>query len=198
MRFGPGRVPAALPATAFVAVVVLCSGCKSAEDYSASTVSTSASPSSTPTPSASAQPAPTAPAVASSGVWKGSYKSVAGTVTIPASLKAGTWTNAETTVALGEGTLALTVDPATNRVSGAVEGPLGPASVAGFFADGGVTATIRRSDPADQGFTGTLEATASAAGLQGTMNGALGQASAVRTATFTLSNAGGAVPSVAH
>jgi hypothetical protein len=135
-------------------------------------------------------------------VWKGSYKSVAGTVTIPASLKAGTWTNAETTVALGEGTLALTVDPTTNRVSGAVEGPLGPASVAGFFADGGVTATIRRSDPADQGFTGTLEATASAAGLQGTMNGALGQASAVRTATFTLSNTlsnvGGGVPSVAH
>ena len=150
-------------------------------------MSASASTSPTVAPSATADAGSSTSA--SPALWKGSYKSIAGTITIPASLKAGSWTNAETTVALGDGTLTLVLDPATSRVSGGVEGPLGPASVAGFFADGKVTATIRRNDPADQGFSGTLEATSTGAGLEGTMNGALGQASAVRTATFTLSNA---------
>jgi hypothetical protein len=130
---------------------------------------------------------PAAPPLA----WRGTYKSVAGGVTIPESLKAGTWTNADASTALGEGTLALAVDPVTKRVSGTLDGPLGPASVSGLFADGRVTATVRRSDPADQGFAGTLEATPSGDSLSGTMNGALGQATAVRTATFSLSSGGG-------
>jgi hypothetical protein len=120
--------------------------------------------------------------------WHGTYKSVASSVTIPPSLKAGSWTNADTQAALGDGTLTLAVEPRSGRVSGSLEGPLGPASVTGFSADGKLTATIRRIDPSDEGFTGTLEAEVKDAKLEGTMNGALARANAVRTASFTMAS----------
>jgi hypothetical protein len=141
---------------------------------------------SAPAPSASARDASAATA------WRGTYKSAAGTVTIPESLKAGSWKNADTNVGLGEGSLTLVVDPTTDRVSGHIDGALGPATITGLWSAAKVTATIRRDDPADQGFTGMLEATPVGAELQGTMNGALGNVNAVRTASFTLS--GGTVP----
>jgi hypothetical protein len=88
-------------------------------------------------------------------------------------------------VGLGDGSLSLVVDPATERVSGRIEGALGPASISGLWSGDRVTATIRRDDPADQGFTGMLEAAPAGTELQGTMNGALGNVNAVRTATFS-------------
>jgi hypothetical protein len=139
-----------------------------------------------PTPSTSAANASAA------APWHGTYKSVAGTITIPESLKAGTWKNADTNVGLGEGSLSLVVDPSTDRVSGHIEGALGPASITGLWSGGKVAATIRRDDAADQGFTGMLEAAPAGAELQGTINGALGNVNAVRTATFALT--GGTTP----
>jgi hypothetical protein len=123
--------------------------------------------------------------------WHGTYKSVAGTVTIPESLKAGKWKNADTDIGLGEGSLSLVVDPATERVSGHIEGALGPASISGVRSGDRVAATIRRDDPGDQGFTGMLEAAPAGTELQGTMNGALGNVNAVRTATFSCSPGSG-------
>jgi hypothetical protein len=173
-----------------LAVLASASGCPRTADSTqdagplASAVASSSS-SSTPAapPSSSAEPL-------AAVTWKGTYKSVAGSVTIPPSLKAGSWANADTQAALGDGALTLVVEPRSGRVTGALEGPLGPASVAGLSADGKLTATIRRIDPSDEGFTGTLEAEVKDAKLEGTMNGALGRANAVRTATFTMTSGG--------
>jgi hypothetical protein len=80
-----------------------------------------------------------------------------------------------------------TVDPATSRVVGTLEGPLGPANIDGLAWDGKVTATIARNDPADRGFTGTLMGSIGTDHVDGTMNVALAEADAIRTAAFTLS-----------
>jgi hypothetical protein len=172
-----------------LALILAASGCSRASDHPGDAApSTPASA----VPSASAASSGPADAAAGNIAWHGTYKSVPGTVTIPSSLKAGTWANADTQAALGEGNLTLVVDGSSGRVTGSLDGPLGPASVAGLFADGRITAVVRRIDPADEGFTGTLEASRSGAKLEGTMNGALARANAVRSATFALAGGEGA------
>ncbi len=140
----------------------------------------SASPSASAGASASVAPEPSPTGVAA---WKGSYKSAPGTIVLPKDVK---WKVPETTAGVGEGTISLTVDRATGRVRGKVDGVLGPATVDGVAADGKLTATVAREDPADHGFTGTLSGDVGNASTQGTMNVALGDVSAVRSATFDL------------
>jgi hypothetical protein len=166
-----------------VAALALGSACGkgSAGDAPLPSAAPSAPAASAPPSASAAAPAPSAPTV-----WKGAYKSVAGEMTLP---KGVAWKVAESTAGLGEGTLALTVDPATGRVTGTLDGALGPATVDGFVADGKLTATIARRDPSDQGFTGTLSATAAPSGMHGSMNLSLAEVSAVRTATFDLAPA---------
>jgi hypothetical protein len=115
--------------------------------------------------------------------WRGTYKSVAAAPEWKAHVK-----GPESTAGLGEGTLTLSVD-AGGRVSGAIDGPLGPATIDGLAADRALTATIARKDPSDRGFTGTLSGTIEDAKATGTMNVTLGEASVVRTVTFSLSPA---------
>jgi hypothetical protein len=127
-------------------------------------------------------PSPT-PGVTGPTGWKGSYKSVAGTIVLPKDVK---WKVPETAAGVGEGTITLTVDRTTRRVRGKVDGVLGPAIVDGVALDGKIMATVARQDPADQGFTGTLSGEVADAGTSGTMNVALADVSAVRNATFEL------------
>jgi hypothetical protein len=137
-------------------------------------------------PAASAGPAASvAPAAVPTGAtsWKGSYKSAPGTIVLPKDVK---WKVPETTAGIGEGTISLTVDRATGRVRGKVDGVLGPATVDGVAVDGKLTATVAREDPADQGFAGTLSGDVGSSSTQGTMNVALADVSAVRNATFDL------------
>jgi hypothetical protein len=147
---------------------------------------------SAPGPSASAPSAPVAPSAsaapahATSTQWSGTYKSEATTFALPAGVK---WKVPESTEGIGEGTLALTIEPPPGRVRGTVEGPLGPALVDGFAADGKVTATIARRDPSDHGFAGTLSAEVSGGHVRGTMNLAPAEVTAVRAATFDLAPA---------
>jgi hypothetical protein len=130
-------------------------------------------------------PSPTASVTGVTGPtgWKGSYKSVAGTIVLPKDVK---WKVPETAAGVGEGTITLTVDRSTRRVRGKVDGVLGPAIVDGVALDGKIMATVAREDPADQGFTGTLSGEVADAGTSGTMNVALADVSAVRNATFEL------------
>ncbi len=121
--------------------------------------------------------------------WQGSYKSAAATIALPKDVR---WRVPETSAGLGEGTLALTIDPATGRVRGAVEGPLGPATLDGLASEGRLTATVGRQDSSDHGFIGTLAGDIGEGGAQGTMNVALAEASAVRTAAFQLAPVRGA------
>lgn len=143
-----------------------------------------AAPASAPSPSAQATPPPSAGAGAAQS-WRGSYKSAAATLTVVPAYKKQPWSDTKSTEGLGDGTMTLAVDPG-GRVTGSVEGPLGPATIAGAVADGKVSASIRRKDPADHGFTGTLTGDVAADHVEGTMSVSLGQASVLRTATFTL------------
>jgi hypothetical protein len=119
--------------------------------------------------------------------WRGSYTSTAGGLYIPPDWKDVHWRVKETTGGIGEGAIALRVDPANGRVLGALEGPLGPATIDGLVSEGKLTATVARKDPADEGFTGTIVGSLAEGGVEGTMNVSLAAASAIRTATFSLS-----------
>ncbi len=145
------------------------------------------------TPTASSSATTTAPAPAASGaaaLWRGTYKSAAATMTVAPAWKKGHWSGPASNAGLGEGTVAIDVDPTTHRVTGTLDGPLGPATIDGVADEGKLTASIARKDPSDRGFTGTLVATVTADHVEGTMNVAPGQAGELRTATFTLSPAG--------
>jgi hypothetical protein len=125
-------------------------------------------------------------AAAATTAWKGTYTSAEAVLTLPADVK---WRVPETTAGVGDGTLALDVDPATGRVRGTLDGVLGPATVEGLAADGHVTAAVLRKDPSDHGFTGTLAGDLGDGGARGTLHLTLAGASAVRRATFDLAPA---------
>lgn len=121
--------------------------------------------------------------------WRGPYTSVAGALTLPKNVS---WRVPESALGLGDGTISLTVDSATGRVQGTVQGPLGPATLDGLASEGHLTANMARQDPSDHGFIGTLAADVRDGGAQGTLNAAVADVSAVRTATFRLSPVRGA------
>jgi hypothetical protein len=141
---------------------------------------------------AAASASTTAATSTASRSWQGTYKSAASTLTVPPDYKKTHWSDTQTTAGIGDGPLSLTVDGASGHVSGTVDGPLGPGTVDGVIADGKLAATIRRKDPTDQGFSGTLLGSIGSDRLDGTMNLSLGGAGALRTATFTLTPAGAA------
>ncbi len=122
--------------------------------------------------------------------WTGKYTSTAGTLYIPEDWKSVHWNVPDTPAGLGEGTLTLTVDGATGRVTWSLAGPLGPATLAGIAGDGKVSATVSRQDASDRGFTGTLQGTLSGDHGEGTIQASLAEVSAVRSATFSLSKSG--------
>jgi hypothetical protein len=133
-------------------------------------------------------PIPTSAAASHSGTsWRGTYKSAAGTLYIPPAWKDVHWKVKETGSGLGEGVIAVQLDPANGRVVGTLDGPLGPAEIDGLDAEGTLTAAIARKDPTDQGFMGTIVGSIANGRAEGTMYLSLAEASAIRTATFTMS-----------
>ena len=132
-------------------------------------------------------PAASSASVATTTAWKGTYKSAPGTLYVPAEWKNVHWSGTDASTGVGEGTIDITIDGATRRVSGSLEGPLGPAEVDGVLIDDKLTAVLRRKDPSDQGFTGTLVGTRSGGHLEGTMSVSPAMAGAVRAVTFALS-----------
>lgn len=168
-----------------------------------------ATASSGPSSSAKAPTAAVASASAHAGrsatpaAWKGTYKSAAGTLYIPPDWKHVHWAGTETSAGVGEGAIGLAVDPASGRVTGTVEGPLGPGVLDGTLADGKLTASIRPKHPNEHGFAGTLEGSVKGERAEGTIHASLPEASALRTATFTLAATNGAsaalaLPTAAH
>ena len=144
-------------------------------------------------PVASAQaPSVEAKATPATGAtaWQGSYKSAQGVLYIPPDWKDVHWKVKETETGIGDGALSMSVDGATGRASGAIEGPLGPATLEGVAADGKVTAQITPKDPPDGGFAGTLVGSLANDRMEGTMSVSSGFAGAIRTATFTMAREG--------
>jgi hypothetical protein len=151
---------------------------------SASSAAASGVPS-TAIATASAAPASSSAAAQS---WQGTYKSAASTLTVPPDWNKVHWSDTQSTAGIGEGTMTLVVD-AAGHLSGTVDGPLGPGTLDGMVTDGKLAATLRRKDPTDRGFAGTLLGTLAGGHGDGTMSVSLGLASALRTATFTLTPA---------
>jgi hypothetical protein len=119
--------------------------------------------------------------------WHGSYKSASGELYIPPDWKNVRWNVKESAAGLGDGAMSVSIDSASGRALGSLDGPLGPAVIDGFVSEGKLTATIARKDPADLGFTGTLVGVMQGDHSEGTMNVSLADANAIRRATFTLS-----------
>lgn len=126
------------------------------------------------------------PTVRATSAWRGSYKSAAGALYVPPDWKNVHWNVKDDGAGIGEGIIALHIDPLSGRVLGTVEGPLGPAVLEGLAADGKLTASIARKDPADQGFKGTLVGVIGEDRAEGTMNVSPAEANTIRTATFML------------
>jgi hypothetical protein len=132
------------------------------------------------------KPAASAPAArALTASWRGSYKSVAGSLYIPTDWKTVRWKVAESPSGIGEGALSLTLD-GDGSVRGVLDGPLGPAVVAGMAANGGLTAKVRPDPSGEQGFAGTLTATIAGDRIEGTIHVSSGLVDAVRVAPFAL------------
>jgi hypothetical protein len=153
---------------------------------------------SSPTPAASsglatAVPAPVqsaASATRTTGAWRGTYKSSPASLYIPPDWKDVHWKVKETSAGIGEGEIAIQVEPTSGRIVGTLGGPLGPASIRGLGADGKLTAAIARKNPSDEGFAGTIVGVISNDRVDGTMYVSLGEANAIRTATFTMAPEG--------
>jgi hypothetical protein len=140
-------------------------------------------------PSLAAAPSSARPAASSAQVgWQGTYKSMVGPLYIPTEFKVR-WKPPENPAGVGEGGIALSVESSTGRVRGTLDGPLGPATLQGYVSDGKLAATIVRKDPADHGFTGTLDGAVTPDHAEGTIHVTLSEASAIRTASFQLSPA---------
>jgi hypothetical protein len=172
--------------SALAVVLTLCACGKSQADAKPAATSASATAADGPYV-ATQRGAGAASAARTTVAWSGSYKSTASGLYVPADWKTVHWNVKESSAGIGEGPIALAVDSTTGRVLGTIEGPLGPAAIAGLISDGKVTATIARTDPSDRGFTGTLVGLIGADHVDGTMNVSLAEADAIRTATFALS-----------
>lgn len=124
--------------------------------------------------------------------WRGTYHSESGSIFVPPEWKGVHWSVPSTSEGLGDGAMAIEIQG--SHVSGTLAGPLGPATIDGVVSGPNITATVRRRDPADHGYAGTLIATMAGDAMagdavDGTIKLSLGEASAVRTATFSLSRA---------
>jgi hypothetical protein len=145
-------------------------------------------------PSASAPPATSAAPVLPEGaaqprtLWRGRYKSEQGSFFVPdASEWSGVkWRGDDAGAGLGEGTLELEIDSASGTVVGTTSGAVGDTRVTGTIVGKEIMATLRRKDPSDRGFTGTLLATRSGEAVTGTMRLSPGDAHVIREATFSL------------
>jgi len=177
---------------AFVLLATLAGCSKPSADATLAPASASAPAASSAAPSAAASASARPPAATASRSWRGTYKSAAATMNVPPDWKKVHWSDPQNTEGIGDGALTLAVDGATGHVTGTLDGPLGPATLDGVVSDGQLSATVRRKDPNDKGFTGTALGTVGGDHVEGTMNVSLGLASAVRTATFTLAPAAAA------
>ncbi len=151
-----------------------------------------------PAPSASSAPAPASaraavpsPAKAAPVVWAGTYTSSPGSLYV---CDGGEWKGVhfrgdDASAGIGDGSLALTIDPTTNTLRGTGDGPLGEVVLSGAVTGPEVTFTVFRKTPADRGLTGTGSGTLSGDILAGTMHLSQGDAHVIREAKFRLAKA---------
>ena len=109
---------------------------------------------------------------------------------MPSAFAKNHYASNDVTTGVGDGTMQLTLEPATHRVTGTLDGAIGAAVVEGLLGDGQLSGAVRRKDPTDKGLAGTLLATVAADKISGTLTLASGDGATLRTGTFTLTPAG--------
>jgi hypothetical protein len=184
--------PSRLALASFTVALALASfACKKSDpEGPAPQGSSSTAPSSAPSAaaassaSASEAGAPSANAAGTASSFSGKYTTEAVTaIAVPEGTK---WKGEEGTEGTGEGTLTL-ASAADGRVTGTVEGPLGPALVEGLLEGDSLTATFRRKDPTDGGFYGTILGKVTGDKVEGSIAASRANAGLVRTGKLTLS-----------
>jgi len=109
---------------------------------------------------------------------------------VPSAFAKNHYASNDVTTGVGDGTMQLTLEPTTHRVTGTLDGAIGAAVVEGLLGDGQLSGAVRRKDPTDKGLAGTLLATVAADKISGTLTLASGDGATLRTGTFTLTPAG--------
>jgi hypothetical protein len=169
-------------------------GCpKSESDKPNPPASASAESASTPATSAPAVAAASVSAATPTGAHEhpvtfgGTYTSVA-TDGLDAGWTPVNFRGEDASTGLGSGKVELVVDFATNRVTGTVDGPVGPAVISGFYDSktGDLNGTVQRKEPGDDGLSGSLLAKipASRDAVTGKLQLSSGRANVLRVATF--------------
>jgi hypothetical protein len=143
--------------------------------------------------SASSAPVASAPAAASAATassapqsWRGKYSTTPTSLVVPKDWSKTHWSSSDTTAGVGDGAITLTIDPATHRVTGTLDGAIGAAVVEGQLGTDGLTASVRRKDPTDKGLSGTLVATMAADKITGALTLTTGDGATLRAGTFSL------------
>lgn len=175
------------PRAGALVLMLLAGACgkSSGQDTTVVSPSASAPASSAPVASASAAASGSASTVASRSL-RGTYKTAPGSLAVTPDWTKTRFAGHESTAGLGEGAMTVQVD-GSGRVTGTLDGALGAAVLEGTVAGDQMTAAIRRKDPSDRGFAGTLIGTLAADKATGTMSLASAEGGVVRTGTFTLS-----------
>lgn len=175
-----------------------CAACDKSGSQPSPASSSSTQPASAPTasaPTASAAPSgSSAAAPAASGTaskWAGTYKSDKGSLYYPTDAPNGKewkdlakWQGDNASVGMGEGALTIEIG-ADGRVTGEIEGRVGPATINGTVEGGTLTARVDRKDPSDKGLTGTATAKVAGDKVEGAMRLSSPDANAFRTVTFS-------------
>jgi hypothetical protein len=143
-----------------------------------------AAPVSSATASASASATATVPA--GPATYAGSYNAERGTLYVPdAEAWKGVGLKPDDAGATGEGAITIVVDPDGGAVTGALEGPLGPATLSGVSQEGAVSFQVAPKEKTDLAFRGTGTASLDAGALTGEMHLSSWRANVLREATFS-------------
>ena len=179
------RIGRALVGLALAASVLACDKDKEKQDAPPSPIPSAAPQGSAADPAASASAANTTRPLS----FEGKYTAAAGSLYVPdaADYAGFKFRGEDASIALGEGTLSLTIDPASGVVTGTGDGALGPIVLSGSRSGDVLTFSFWRKDPADQGASGTGQGTVSGDTIEGTIRAAAGTANVIREAPFTLS-----------
>lgn len=118
--------------------------------------------------------------------YAGTYNAERGTLYIPdAEAWKGVNLRPDDAGATGEGAITITIDPDGGAVTGALEGPLGPATLTGVSQEGVLTFQVAPKEKTELAFRGTGTASLDAGVLAGEVHVSSWRANVLREATFS-------------
>ncbi len=171
--------------------LVVTSGCSKAREAPSPAMSSSAMATASASSATKSPPAAASAAESAATTWSGSYTAKVGAVNPPANAKEKTWTDDPGTIAVGKGTLELSISGPRGDAVGETKGPLGEMAITGIFDGQELRANLRPKNPkADGAMTGfmvlTPEGSPSPSAFKGTLRVANRDAKVVREADVEL------------